>query len=311
MDTVHFGCTRCGSCCRASIPLGLAEALDHDRDFLLALVLRAQTWNLGDFSKNRPEIPLSHDELLTTLAFRKDKLALEPSRDTVFQVGRLKSSGERVVTFMSVGAAALGVFESGAARCARLEPDNSCRDYAVRPLACRLFPLDPLYPEMLQNVPLRARQGRTGCDFSEQAPILFADGRVQDPALRQALLDRQEAIRRDSLFLPFWGRGSGRFPGLPGLSGVLEAVRGNGVMDLPFAPALVFLVAAGQLEADRAEECLRRQCLLLEQGVAQALARRDKAERARTAVMRNSLDLARALTGGVGVLARELAETMN
>lgn len=299
MDTVHFGCTRCGSCCRASIPLGLAEALDHDRDFLLALVLRAQTWNLGDFSKNRPEIPLSHDELLTTLAFRKDKLALDASRDIVFRSGLTRVKGERVASFVSVTACGLGEFAGGRTFCPALDEAGTCSIYETRPLGCRVFPLDPLYPEMLQNVPLQALASRLPCDFSDAAPALFENGRLTDPAQRELLEARQEAIRRDSLFLPYYGVTAGRFKPMPSLTEALVSLKGNGRLDLPFVPALVYLTAAGHISPRRAEECLERQLGLARAAVDAALGRKDKAERARTAVLRNCVALMERFVGRI------------
>lgn len=307
MNELHFGCTRCSTCCRSSIPLGIAEALDYDESFLLALVFSVETWNLGDFSKNSPATPLSHEELLTALAFRKDKLAQDPSRDMVFRVGKLKATGERVATFITVGACALGEREAGAARCAALDPQGECSLYERRPLACRVFPLDPLFPEMLQNVPLRALGKRTGCDTAEAAPTLWRDGKVIDPDAAAALAARQETIREDSLFLPFWGLASGNFPPLPGLSELLGSVKGNGKVDLPFAPALVYLAAAGRITPERAEECLERQMALAARAVEEAMARKDKAERARTAVLRNCVALMAGLKGRVADAAAGLA----
>jgi len=307
MNELHFSCTRCTTCCRSSIPLGIAEALDYDAEFLLALVFSVETWNLGDFSRNSPGLPLSHEELLTALAFRKDKLAQDPSRDMVFQVGRLKATGDRVATFISVGACALGEREAGATRCAALGPEGGCSIYARRPLACRVYPLDPLFPEMLQNVPLRALPGRTGCDCSEAAPAFWRGGELVDPEAARVLAARQEAIREDSLFLPFWGLAAGNFPPLPGLSELLGAVKGNGKVDLPFAPALVYLAAAGRIDERRAEECLERQAALAARAVEQAMARKDKAERGRTAVLRNCVALMESLKGRIGEAAAGLS----
>jgi Fe-S-cluster containining protein len=291
MKSVHFGCTRCGQCCRASIQLGLAEALDYDQEFLLALVFSMETWNLGDFKKNRPAVPITHEELLTTLAFRKDKLALDQSRDTVFQVGRVRATGERVVTFLSVSACGLGDFEAGAAKCPALDAGGSCTIYERRPLGCRVFPLDALYPEMLQNVPLAPLAKRLPCDFSEQAPPMWSEGKLADPQARALLEARQEAIRKDSVFLPYYGMAAANFRPMPSLSEILLAIKGNGKLDLPFVPALVYLVASGQVSPERAEQCLERQTQLAAKAVDAALARKDKAERARTNVLRNCLSL--------------------
>lgn len=308
MQKIGFACTQCGSCCRSSIQLGLAEALEYDREFLLALVFSMETWNLGDFSKNSPAIPITHDELLTTLAFRKDKLALDQSRDTVFQVGRIRATGERVVTFLSVGACGLGEFEAGRAKCPALDSGNRCAVYERRPLGCRVFPLDPMFPEMLQNVPLRALASRLPCGFSEASPPLWREGKITDPDLKAAIEARQEAIRRDSLFLPYYGAASAAFRPMPALSEILLAIKGNGRLDLPFVPALVYLVASGQASPERAELCLERQIALASRAVEAALARKDKAERARTAILRNCLELMRAFTGRIGRVADGLAQ---
>jgi len=309
MKSVHFDCTRCGACCRASIPLGLAEALDYDDRFLLGLVFSMETWNLGDFKKNRPVIPITHEELLTTLAFRKDKLAMDQSRDTVFQVGRVRASGERVVTFLSVAACGLGDFEAGAAKCPALGADETCSIYEKRPLGCRVFPLDPLYPEMLQNVPLAALAKRLPCGFSDTAPPIWSEGKLADPETRALLEARQQTMARDSAFLPYYGMAAANFHPMPSLSDVLLAIKGNGKLDLPFVPALVFLVASGQIGVERAELCLTRQSGLAAKAVDQALKRKDKAERARTAVLRNCLPLMDSFRGRLGQAADGFCES--
>ena len=303
MTSKHFHCTRCGRCCRASIPLGLAEALDYDSEFLLALVFSMETWNLGDFRKNRPAVPITHEELLTTLAFRKDKLATDQSRETVFQVGRVRSTGERVVTFLSVSACGLGDFKAGGAVCPALAPDETCSIYERRPLGCRVFPLDPLYPEMLQHVPLSALESRLPCDFSEAAPPILADGKLTRQEDRDLLEARQDIIRRDSAFLPYYGMSAASFHPMPSLSQVLLAIKGNGKLDVPFVPALTFLTASGQISPQRAESCLERQIALAGAAVEQALSRKDKAERARTNVLRNSLALMEGMRGRIAKVA--------
>lgn len=307
MTSKHFNCTLCGRCCRASIPLGLAEALDYDSEFLLALVFSMETWNLGDFRKNRPAVPITHEELLTTLAFRKDKLATDQSRETVFQVGRVRSTGERVVTFLSVSACGLGDFEAGGAKCPALGSDETCTIYERRPLGCRVFPLDPLYPEMLQHVPLSALESRLPCDFSEAAPRILEGGKLTRDQDRELLEARQEVIRRDSVFLPYYGMASASFHPMPSLSQVLLGIKGNGKMDVPFVPALTYLAASGQVSPERAETCLERQIALAGAAVEQALGRKDKAERARTNVLRNSLSLMESFRGRIAQVADGLA----
>lgn len=303
MTAIRFDCTRCGKCCRASIPLGLAEALNYDGRFLLALVVSMETWHLGDFSKNRPAVPITQDELITALAFRKDKLATDQSRDTVFQVGRVRSTGERVVTFLTAGACGIGDFEAGAAKCPALGQDDLCSIYGSRPLGCRVFPLDPLYPEMLQSVPLNALKDRLPCDFSDAAAPILEDGRLVRDEHRALLEERQEAIRRDSLFLPYYGVASKLFSPMPSLSEVLLATKGNGRLDLPFVPVLAFLAATGHVSPERAELCLERQLGLAKAAVANALARKDKAERPRTNVLKNCVALMEKYQGRIAQLA--------
>jgi len=303
MTAIRFDCIRCGKCCRASIPLGLAEALNYDDRFLLALVVSMETWHLGDFSKNRPAVPITQDELITALAFRKDKLATDQSRDTVFQVGRVRSTGERVVTFLTAGACGIGDFEGGAAKCPALGQDDLCTIYASRPLGCRVFPLDPLYPVMLQSVPLNALKDRLPCDFSDKAPPILEDGRLARDGDRSLLEERQEAIRRDSVFLPYYGVASKLFTPMPSLSEVLLATKGNGRLDLPFVPVLAFLAATGQVSPERAELCLERQLGLAKAAVASALARKDKAERPRTNVLKNCVALMEKYRGRIAHLA--------
>jgi Fe-S-cluster containining protein len=306
-DALRFDCARCGTCCRASIPLGLEEALDYDGEFLLALVLSMETWNLGDFKKNRPAVPIGHDDLLTALAFRKDKLALDQSRDVAFQVGRVRASGERVATTITASACGLGDFEGGGARCPALSPENACAIYERRPLGCRVFPLDPMFPEMLQRVPLAHRKSRLPCDFSDAAPAVFAEGRLMDPEAAKLLAERQETIRRDSLFLPYYGMAAANYHPMPSLSEALLAMKGNGKIDLPFVPVLVFLTAAGRISPERAELSLMRQHALAAKAVTQAVARKDKAERARTAVLRNCLALMESFKGRMEQAANGLA----
>lgn len=307
MKDIRFACTRCGDCCRASIQLGLSEALEYDDRFLLALVVTMETWDLGDFSKNRPQSPITFEELLTALAFRKDKLAMDASRDIVFRSGLTRGKGDRVASFVSVSACGLGRFEAGGAVCPALEDSGGCSIYERRPLGCRVFPLDPLFPEMLQHVPLSAVASRLPCDFSNAAPPVFADGKLADPAWRALLEARQEAIRRDSLFLPYYAVTASSFKPMPSLTEALMSLKGNGRLDLPFVPALVYLAAAGHVSPQRAEECLERQLELARAAVAEALARKDKAERARTAVLKNCVALMESFRGRIARTVEEAA----
>ena len=297
MNTVSFSCTRCGQCCRASIPLGLAEALEYDDRFLLSLVVSVETWDLGDFSKNRPAVPITQDELFTALAFRKDKLARDASRDLVFRSGRVPGCGGRIATFLSVSACGLGDWNAGAARCPALGQDGLCSAYEARPLGCRVFPLDPMYPEMLQHVPLGALTSRLACDFSAQAPALWTQGRLVSGQARELLAARQETLATDSLFLPYYAAAAHHFPPMPELGGIIAALKGNGRMDLPFVPVLVYLAAAGQVSVERAEQCLERQRDMFAKAAHRALEAKDKAQRARTAVLRNCLALMESFAG--------------
>lgn len=303
MTDINFSCIRCGLCCKASIPLGLAEALEYDADFLLALVFGVETWNIDAFAKNRPVVPITHEELLTTLAFRKDKLAMEASRDTVFQVGKLQPGGERVASFVSVTACGLGSWLDGGPRCPALSDENACTIYERRPLGCRVFPLDPVFPEMLQSVPLLALKGRLPCDFSQDAPTLWSEGKVTDVKALAHLKARQERLRHDSLFLPFYAVTQASFAPLPGYRDILKSLAKGGKMDVPFFPALVYLVTSGETTADRAELCLARQSALARAEVDAAMERRDKAERGRTAVLRNCVALMDAARGRIGEMA--------
>jgi len=319
MNEFHFGCTRCGKCCPSGqsgpagqaglpgVPLGLAEALDYDREFLLALTVRMETWNLGDFDLNRPEVPISLDDLLTALAFRKDKLATDMSRDIVFQMGRVKATGERIVTFLSVHALALGDTQALSARCPALSQDGACSLYDRRPLACRVFPLDPLYPEMLQGVPLAHQARRLPCDFSGQAPLLLSQGSLKDAQAKADLEARQETIRRDSLFLPFYGLAAPTFAPMLRLADVMLAIKGTGRLDLPFLPALAFLTATGRIDPERAELCVTRQAAKASDAVAAAMARKNKAERSRTTLLRNSLTIMESFQGRIQETADALA----
>lgn len=300
MNTIHFACTRCGRCCRASIPLGLAEALEYDGRFLLSLVVSVETWDLGDFSKNRPNVPITQDELFTALAFRKDKLARDASRELVFRSGRVPGTGGRIATFLSVSACGLGDWSAGAACCPSLDKDGSCSLYEQRPLGCRVFPLDPLYPEMLQHVPLGAVASRLPCDFSGQAPVVWSDGSLRDAGSRGLLAARQEALAADSLFLPYYAAAAQHFAPMPGLGEIIKGLKGNGKMDLPFVPVLVYLAASGQISVARAQECLERQKALFARAVGQALAAKEKSQRARTGVLRNCLALMDSFTGRIG-----------
>jgi len=305
MNTLRFDCTRCGQCCKASFPLGLAEALDYDDRFLLALVVSMETWDLGDFARNTPQVPITQDELLTTLAYRKDKLAMPASRDMAFQSGRVKATGGRLATFLWVSACALGDWHEGKVRCAALEPGGLCSIYETRPQVCRCFPLDPLYPEMLQHVPVSAVASRLPCDFSDAAQPLLQGGRLVRDEDRALLTARQEAIRQDSLFLPFYTLTAGKFAPMPTLGGIMSALKGNGRMDLPLVPALVYLIASGAVNAERAETCLERQIGLASRAVSDALARKDKSERPRTAVLKNCVALMEGFRGRLAVIAQE------
>lgn len=308
MTAIRFHCARCGHCCRASIPLGLEEALNFDDRFLLALTIGVETWNIDDFSKNRPALPLTHDQLLTTLAFRKANLSRPESRDVVFSVGKLKSSGNRLATFVSVGAAAIGEWKDGGAQCPALDGNGQCSIYENRPLGCRTFPLDALFPEMLQHLPLGALSEKIPCGFGPEAPEFWRDGRLVDEDLRELLARRQDVLAEDSLFLLFHVRRVAEFPGLPPLAQVMTECFRGARMDLPFAFALAHLVASGRVTPERARLSLERQTTLARVEIDQAMATRDKARRGRTTVFRNTLALAEMLLLRLDALAGQASE---
>ncbi|GAB6036846.1 hypothetical protein JCM15519_14050 [Fundidesulfovibrio butyratiphilus] len=305
MTAIRFRCARCGHCCRASIPLGLEEALHFDDRFLLVLTIGVETWNIDDFAKNRPALPLTHDQLLTTLAFRKASLSRPESRDVVFSVGKLKSTGDRLATFVNVGAAAIGSWSDEGARCPALDENNACTIYENRPLGCETFPLDALFPEMLQNLPLNALAEKIPCGFSPDAPEFWRDGRLTDEAMRDALKRRQNVLAEDSLFLLFHVRRVSEFPGLPSLAQVMTECFRGAHMDLPFAFALAHLVASGRVTPERARLSLARQSAMARTEVDQAMAARDKARRGRTTVLRNTLALTERLLPRLEALASE------
>lgn len=140
---LHFACTSCGKCCYGQLPLTVKDALTHAGRFPLALLwtpLRKASKDFSIVSKLGVPVPLPKHPGLAAL----------------------------VVPTSYIPAAL---------PCPALGTGNLCTIHADKPTRCKTMPFYPYRDERFQSELLKLRDGWE-CDTSEEAPIVFENGKL-------------------------------------------------------------------------------------------------------------------------------------
>lgn len=174
--------------------------------------------------------------------------------------------------------------------CPALQADGLCRVHVERqPGACCAVPLEPLWPDRLQQVVLLQRReeaGFLGADcltLADEGPRedLLCDGQsLPRDADRRALADQRAALLADRLH---WG--DAVFADLGPALG-RQGAPAAGYLTLPMVLVLMALAAASPRCRARCQRYAQRQRVLIETQVTLALARRRSEDRATTEELR-------------------------
>ena len=253
--TLHFACTGCGKCCNASPTMTIEEGFDLADVFLMSAMLR-----------------------------------FSPLKDDVHRTGH-PTFADRDVPMpihVELHCKTMGWTEHNN-RCSALRDDMKCGIYERRPTMCRVVPFDlHLRPDLVNKLPQwEEAEGRAHgfeCDWSDKAPVIVTPKGIVDPQYREpyekgrALMEAsQEYIKviPEGFLMQRWQAIKERFRG-----------RGNEDTLMPFSNFVVAAVALGRMDMDRAREILAHQVRIAERLEAEALQRRDKAERNTTNAIR-------------------------
>lgn len=262
---LRFACTQCGQCCNRSPEVELSEAATLADVFVFRLMFRLYRlpWGLGG-----SEAYFQKKRLLDAYAARK-----RPIRVRV--AGRIVEETEYLV----ISALTL---DTGAGACSALEGER-CGIYARRPFACRTVPVHYTGVEATAEADLAAFVATPGyrCDVGEAAPVAIEDGRIADPALRQARAEALGMAERDgpwkqAIVRRMKAGQSGGLP-LPSLRQV-EAAAGRGTLTTSMRAAWQVAADAGLIGGAECQALIGAQLSAIERELALGRAAPDALE---------------------------------
>lgn len=261
--TIRFACTGCGKCCNDTPMMSVVEAFALADVFLAGPLLR-----------------------------------FSPLREDIYKTGHpvLYDEGSRFPVYVELHCKPIA-WTGHNHRCPVLGDDNKCGIYDRRPGMCRVVPFDlQLRPDLVAKAPVAGEElsRRLGfaCDWSEMAPVVVAPDGFVDPGYRADY----ERARRDvaqSLALIRYIPGEAVMEALA--STKRQSRGGRPIGDVPmFFPMLVAAaVAAGFFGIGRAREILEAQVRVADALEAEAIRRKDKAERDTTRAVRDAREKCR------------------
>jgi Fe-S-cluster containining protein len=253
----RFSCTRCGACCNRSPETELSEAAALADVFVFRLMFRLHS------------LPTSFAQYrgASSERFYQSKRLLNAFAAHSYRT-KTRVAGKAVEydRYLIISALAL---DRGIGACSALS-DQSCGIYERRPLACRTVPLRYSRGEAAAEDDLRAFVASAGyrCDTSESAPVVLEDGRIADPALRDARAKALSVVQRDRA----WSKAIVRRmkagqPGLPSL-GEVEANASLAAVTSSMALAWRIAVETGLLGVERCKALLEAQTITIDREVA-------------------------------------------
>jgi len=273
---IHHSCNACGRCCDSGPSLSLRELLTHEHTLIGCLALRKMPHlNPGDAVTKH--YSATHQDTLET---QQLALALfhhvHPSADFDIDLALHAFSYDSV------------------SRCPALSADQGCGLHGPdKPLSCRSVPFDPALPDTLQRWVLaeRGQEAQSwGADCithvppSEPEPVV-SRLRVLEPHSHTLSAWRKQRVADRAL----WG--DAVFAQLhPALASTqFDAVPSRGFLLLSPVLVLAHVAQSGADAQRRVRQFLRAQATLMAQTLAEALARKDRADRADTQLLRTLL----------------------
>jgi Fe-S-cluster containining protein len=247
---LHFACTGCGKCCDSPPGLGIRESFSYAEDFILAA-----------------------------------SIAFSPVPAEAFDLGLPTLRDARSGTTVQMLAVCRPLDRPGAPKCPALLDDGRCGIYEHRPLQCRVVPFDwQLAPGYVSRAPLwteetgRPRDFR--CDWSEAAPLAVDEKGVAEPGYADAYDKAREEARASKSALSLLPRDL--------VEQAWTAYRDRGALvSLNYMPMIAWGLAERLLDAPTAQRLVEAQVARIDAQVAAAVRRKDPAERATTALLRD------------------------
>jgi Fe-S-cluster containining protein len=284
--TLRFACTNCGKCCTfpgdSSLYLDPREAVDHLHHFPLRVFVEYIVLGPGPMPISTRLLAANHPETAAIGA------ALERwYRDTRPVVGESQTPvGTREVLVTS----RLLTLPRVDSRCLHLGEDRRCTIHAVRPRACRTFPLhgdSPAIARGIASITLNHLE-QFDCDFGPDAPALLENNQIQLPGfIDEAEITEGAAERR-----AFTDYITAEYRDLIGEALVknLELRPATGSLQMSCVPYLRYAVRCGWMTEVDAVAALEVQIELWARRVEAAVAARDKSQRELTQQLREGIE---------------------
>jgi Fe-S-cluster containining protein len=276
IDTVSFHCRACGKCCNSAPLMSVGELFHHERLFVGCLALRkVKRHGAGDTLLAGG----SHYRLSA-----EDARLLDDLNDAqLFKIG----SSDRY--YLSIMTQAMDY--EALNRCPALNENQGCSIHEDRkPAVCSMAPFDSLYPDSLQNIVLLSRRFDENCIVTGQPDgyqRVVANRQVADQSFRVALQNRRDDLMREK---QLWG--DTVFQTLrtellchPGQAAKIPA--DDSAVLLSIIPVLQVLASLSESLRVRCLRYVDSQICLLDNKIAQAIARKSAADKQTTRTFRS------------------------
>ena len=276
IDKISFHCSACGKCCNSAPLMSISELFHHEKLFVGCLALRkVKLHGAGD--------SLMAGDSQYQLQAEEAQLLGDLHDAQLFKVG---SSSPYYLSIMTQAMD----FES-LNRCPALNDHYGCSIHDDRkPAVCSMVPFDSLYPDSLQNIVLLNRRFEENCIVSGQLdgyPLVFANRQISDQSFRAALQKR-----RDDLILEkqLWGQAVFQTVHKELFSNNLQAAKipaDEGALLLSIIPVLQVLANLSESLRLRCLRYIDSQIGLLDDKIAQAIARKSASDKPTTRSFRS------------------------
>jgi Fe-S-cluster containining protein len=171
-------------------------------------------------------------------------------------------------------------------RCPALNDDHGCSIHDDRkPAVCSMVPFDSLYPDSLQNIVLLSRRFEENCIVSGQSddyPLVFSNRQVSDAAFRSVLKKRRDELKVEK---QIWGDAVFHTVQKELLSHPAHAAKipaDDSALLLSIIPVLQVLASLSESLRLRCLRYIDSQIGLLDDKIAQAIARKSAADKQTT-----------------------------
>jgi len=281
------GCSACGKCCNSPPLASLPELLHHQARFIGCLsIRRMRRVRAGD------RLPGARS------ADADDERAWRELASSLFLPGPLTGEHDFFLFTQAFGYASqpsCPALEPASGRC-RIHDDN-------KPVTCSVVPLEATWPDELQGAILAARHAEAdfvGADCISPTrttlPLVTRRREVVSQEARTLLTRRRSDLISERRI---WGDRVARLFG-PELFARPERLRDipeDGALTLSIVPVLATLAEVSARSHARIRDYISVQIELIERTLAEALARKNAADRADTATLRAFLNANRTLDG--------------